>query len=316
MLEVAKLRLRRREELLADLDVRIHRSADVQKQKYVDPIATLRLQSQIEPAGVACRAADRPLEVELVGNTFARETAQPAQRNLDVARVELDIAIEVAKRSLVPHPHRAARAAICANANAFGIETVGAEPARATRTDPFTATLVPLALLGEASPETRAQRATPAQCFRRAPALIGQVRVELAARPLVGDLAANSEHRSGTFEIAAKGYVEAVEMLLVLDETSACEHVEIVERARHDACVERLEQRQEFARRYRQAKRLQMQEEANEHRSACLSAVGRIRLLALDDPPRQQGARDRDAAQKEPEEREAAAVGAARLVGD
>ena len=78
VLEVAELALRRREQLLADAHVRVHRAADVEEQQHLDPVAPLGQHVQVEPAGVARRALDRAVEVELLGHAFAREAAQLA----------------------------------------------------------------------------------------------------------------------------------------------------------------------------------------------------------------------------------------------
>ena len=111
VLEVAELGLGGREQLLADADVRVHRAADVEEQQHLHAVAPLGLQLDVEPAGVARGALDRPRQVEFLGHALAREAAQPTQRDLDVARVELDVAVEVAERALVPDLDRAARAA-------------------------------------------------------------------------------------------------------------------------------------------------------------------------------------------------------------
>ena len=57
----------------------------------------------IQPA-LTRGAVDGGVHVELVGGAFAREAAQAAQRDLDVARAELAVAVEVAKLDLLP-PH-------------------------------------------------------------------------------------------------------------------------------------------------------------------------------------------------------------------
>ena len=109
---MAKLRLRRREQLLADAHMRIHRPADIEEKQHLDPIAPLGLQLQIEPSRVAGRPLDGAVEVELLGHAFACEATQPAQRDLDVARVELDVAVEVAERALVPDFDGAPRSSV------------------------------------------------------------------------------------------------------------------------------------------------------------------------------------------------------------
>ncbi len=86
----------------------------------------------------------------VLGHALAREPAQPAQRDLDVARVELDVAVEVAKRALVPDLDRAARAAaVLPDPDALRVVAVCAEGTRAAGADPLRPALVPLALLGQ-----------------------------------------------------------------------------------------------------------------------------------------------------------------------
>src|SRR5215470_681315 len=97
VLEMLELRFRRGEELLADLHVRIHRPADVEKQDYLDPVAPLGLEPHVEPARVLRGAVDRAVEIELLGNALARKAPQAPKRYLEVASVEFDIAIEIAK---------------------------------------------------------------------------------------------------------------------------------------------------------------------------------------------------------------------------
>src|SRR5712692_8457004 len=101
---------------------------------------------QVEPAGVFRRALDGRVEIELLGDALAREAAQPAQRDLDVARIELDRVVEIAKRPLIPHLDRAAVApALLADADAFRVVTVRAEGAHPGRADPLRAALMPAA---------------------------------------------------------------------------------------------------------------------------------------------------------------------------
>jgi len=100
--------------------------------------------------GSSDSTGDNVLKVELLGHPFAREAAQPPQRNLDVARVELDRVVEIPKSPLVPDLDCAPVAAFfLSDANALGIVAVGAERARSRGADPFRAALVPAALLLE-----------------------------------------------------------------------------------------------------------------------------------------------------------------------
>ena len=101
--QVPELGARRREQLLADLHVRIHRAADVEQQQQLDGVAPLRLHAQVEDAAVARGGADGAVEIEFLGRTLARETAQPPQRHLDIARAELARRVEIAIFARLPH---------------------------------------------------------------------------------------------------------------------------------------------------------------------------------------------------------------------
>src|SRR3978361_1825089 len=66
-----------------------------------------------------------------------------AQRDLDVADAELDIAVEILEFAAVPHLHRAKVAVLLlADADAFGVVTMGAERRGTAGADPLVAALV------------------------------------------------------------------------------------------------------------------------------------------------------------------------------
>ena len=102
--EMLELAARGREQLLDQRDVIVHRAADVEEHQHLDRVVPLRPHLQVEPAGIARGAADRGVEVELVGGALAREAAQLAQSQLEVAGAELDIVVEVAELRAGPRP--------------------------------------------------------------------------------------------------------------------------------------------------------------------------------------------------------------------
>src|SRR5687768_16593505 len=119
--EILELARRRRKKLLAKLDVRVHRSADVEEEQQLHRIVAFRAHPDIEPA-LARGAVDRLVEIELLGRAFACETAKSAKRDLDVASPELDIIVEVPELPLVPDLDRASvAAALLADPDAFRI---------------------------------------------------------------------------------------------------------------------------------------------------------------------------------------------------
>src|SRR3546814_5636220 len=85
--QILELARRGAEQLLAQLDERVHRPADVEEQQQLDRVAPLRAHADVEPA-LPRGAVDRTGDVELVGRAFARDLAQTAQRDLDVAGAE------------------------------------------------------------------------------------------------------------------------------------------------------------------------------------------------------------------------------------
>src|SRR4029079_8069649 len=85
----------------------------------------------------------------------ARELAQAAQRDLDVAGAELDLVVEILEFPPVPDLDRAeVTVLVLADADAFRVVAVRPERRRAGGTDPFLAALVAALLL----PHALAQR--------------------------------------------------------------------------------------------------------------------------------------------------------------
>ena len=153
---VLEFALRRREQLLDLLDMRIHRAADVEEHQHLDRVAPLGAHVDVEIAVVG-GLPDRGVEIEFVGRAGAGEFAQAPQRDLDVADAELDIAVEILELALVPHLDGAVVAVlVLADPHAFGIVAVGAERRGAGGADPLVAALVAALLFlrgaGAASP--------------------------------------------------------------------------------------------------------------------------------------------------------------------
>src|SRR5262249_58788130 len=93
-------------------------------------------------------AVDGAAEVEPLRRAGAGELAQAAERDLDVARAELDLVVEVLELAPIPHLHGTEVAvAVLADAHAFGVVAVGAEGRGPGGADPFLAALVAPLLL-------------------------------------------------------------------------------------------------------------------------------------------------------------------------
>src|SRR3546814_10920893 len=108
------------EQLLAQLDERVHRPADVEEQQQLDRVAPLRAHADVEPA-LPRGAVDRTGGVELVGRAFARELAQTAQRDLDVAGAEFLGVVEILELALFPDFQRTLVLALAADPHAFRV---------------------------------------------------------------------------------------------------------------------------------------------------------------------------------------------------
>ena len=140
---------------------------------------------------------DGGVEIELVRRAGARELAQAAQRDLDVADAELDIAVEILELALVPDLHRAAVAVLLlADAHAFGIVAVGAERRGAGGADPLVAALVAALLLLEALAQ-RLHELVPAHGLDLLLLFLGEIFLGELLQPLLGDLGLAPWRRAG-----------------------------------------------------------------------------------------------------------------------
>ena len=245
--------------------MRIHRAADVEEQQHLDAVAALGPQLHIEPSGVARRALDRRVEIELVGHALPREAPQSPQRDLDVARVDLDGVVQVAERALVPDLDRAAAAtALLADAYPFGVVAVGAERARARGADPFRSTLVPSALLVKPPAECLHQLIPAAESGDQRLLLVGQIGFDHLAQPRFRNVGVNVEHALDALEICTEREIETVVERLVLDQAGARQKIEVIDAGRYDVMLQRVEQRQKLARADRQLRRFEMQEKVDQ----------------------------------------------------
>src|SRR5208337_3880902 len=94
---------------------------------------------------------DGAVEVKLLVGALARKAAESPERQLDVARSKLRIAVEILELAFVPDFDRAtAPALVLADAHALGMVAIGAERGRPAGSNPFRAALMAPRLLGEA----------------------------------------------------------------------------------------------------------------------------------------------------------------------
>ena len=158
------------EQLRAEAGVLVHGAADVEQQQDLHRVVPLRAQLQVEQAGVAGGPVDGAVQVQLAGRALPGEAAQAPQGDLEVARAELHVAVQVAELPGVPDLHgRPVPGLLLADADALGVEAVGAEGRLARRADPLVAALVAALLLLEALPEALHQLVPAARATRSAP---------------------------------------------------------------------------------------------------------------------------------------------------
>ena len=263
---VLEFGLRRREQLLDLLDMRIHRAADIEEHQHLDRIAPLGAHVHVEIAVVG-GLPDRGVEIEFVGRAGAGEFAQAAQRDLDVADAELDIAVEILELALVPHLHGAVVAVlVLADAHAFGIVAVGAERRGAGGADPLVAALMAALLFLQALAQ-RLHELVPAHRLDLLLLFLGEVFFGELLQPFGGDVGLfhGVQQALEPLEHGAEDAVELVEVALVLHQRGAREIIEILDRVVGEVGVERLHQREIFAQRHGDLRIAQRSEELQEH---------------------------------------------------
>src|SRR5690606_13222622 len=154
---------------------------------------------------------------ELLLEPLADEGLQLAERDLDLAHVEDEIAAIGAIAPRVGHAERAPAAA-SSDADPRRVRAAGAEGARAAAADPPVAALVPLSLLREALLE-EAPKLGRIEGLEHGALLFGEIgelrRIAEPALDLVGhDEARGLDPREG----GAEGLVEGVELRLRVHE--------------------------------------------------------------------------------------------------
>ena len=234
------------------------------------------------------RLANGAVEIEFVGRARARELAQAAQRDLDVARADLDVAVEILEGALVPHLHRAVVAVlVLPDAHARGVVPMGAEGRGARGADPLRAALMALLLLGEALPE-RFHELVPAHGLDLFFLVVGEVFLGEFFQPVGGNfrLLHRVEQGFKALERRAKHLIETVEIALVLHQQRARQKIEFVDRLVGEPLVERLHEVEIFARGDGHPRFLQGGEKGQEHgyRSGSGRIMPRVAFRASLDP--------------------------------
>ena len=224
----------------------------------------LRTHPQIQPAGIARGAGDGPFQVKFFGRALAGKVAQAAQRDLDVARAEFDVIVEVSELAFCPDLDRRTVLAPAAEAYAFWMRSTVAEGRRSTSSYPLVAPGVALGLLGQALLQGFHQF-VPAVFFQLGALGVGQVLFHRLAQPVFGNQHVHAGQCLDALEILAEGAVEFVEVRFVLDQRRSRQHVEVVQAVFDHMFLQGLEQHQKLLGRYRELAGLEVEEEVDQH---------------------------------------------------
>ena len=265
MFQVLELAPGRREQLLAQLDVVVHRAADVEEQQHLHLVVALRAHQQVEPAGVLGRGRDGAVKIQFLGRALAGEAAQAPQRHLDVARAQLHRVVEIAVLALLPDLDGGPVAGrLRPDADAFRVVAVRAEGAGAAGADPFRSAGVALLLLLQPLLELLHQL-VPAERLQLGLLLGREVLLRQEAQPFLGDFCFQAGDLLHPLEVLAEGAVELVVIRLVLHQAGARDVIEVVYAMPGDVLLQGLQQREELLGRDREFRGLQVEEEVNQH---------------------------------------------------
>ena len=266
MLETLELGSGRSEQGFAGVDMLVHGAADIEEQQHLDRIVPFRAQADIEHAAFARGGRDRAVEIEFLGRAFAGEAAQAAQRDLEIARTEFGVAVEVAVDALLPDLGGHAAAALRADPDAARVVPAGAERAGAAGADPAVAAAVAFLLLLEALAEFLHQFLEAAEGLDLRLFLIAEQALHAFAQPVLGDRRELlGQDRVDSVEVVAEGAIEAVEMAFVLDQDRAREAMQGFAIGKRKVGLQCCHEVEPFAQGHRHAGAAQGLEQADQH---------------------------------------------------
>src|SRR5262249_33548032 len=199
------------------LDMRIHRAADVEEHQNLHRVAPFGAHHHVEITVIG-GLPDRGVEIEFLGRASAGELAQPAQRDLDVADAEFDVAVEIPELAAVPDLDRTEiPVLLLADPHAFRIVAVRTERRGTGGADPLVAALVAALLFLEALAKGL-HELVPAHRLDLLLLFLGQVLFRELLQPFGGDLRLlhGIEQALQSLEHGAKHPIELVEVALVL----------------------------------------------------------------------------------------------------
>ena len=219
ILEVLKLRARRRKQLFTDLDVGIHGSTDIEEQQYFHRIVALGHHFDVQQSGVTRRGFNRVVEVELFGCPGAGKFAQTSHGDFDIPRAELDAIVQIFEIPTIPHLHCTLVFTLTADADPLRMEPIIAKGRRALGANPFVATGVPLFLLFKTFLELLNELLKPPQTLDFGLVLLGELLHEFRAQPVIGNHRLDHiVERLKILKMQAKSAIKAIVVLLVFDE--------------------------------------------------------------------------------------------------
>ena len=265
----------RAEQLLGQLDERVHRSAHVQKQQQLHRVALFRPHLDVEPALLG-RARNRCVDIQLVGGPFAREAAQTAQRHLDVAGAQFARVVQVLELALVPDLDRFLVLAFPADTHAFGVVAGIAIGGGAAGADPFIAALMALFLLGKALLHGLHQLVPVADLFDRGHLFLAEIFFGDRLQPVQRDiLLLGAIAGLQSLEDLGEDLIEPVQLALVLHQRGAGEKVELLRPPIDHIPVQRLQQHEMLLQRYPDPGAAQFVHERIEHRLLSVCVIAR-----------------------------------------
>ena len=206
----------------------IHGAADIHQQQHFHIVVALGHHFDVQVTRIGCGGSDGVVQVQLFFVAFPGKLSQPAQRHFDVASAQFLGVVVVLVGALVPDFDRALVAAlVLTNPDALRVLPKGAKGAGATGADPLAAALVPFLLLFKTLFEGF-HEFVPAHLFNFGALLGAQVEFEVFAQPFERNVPGEVGDGLHALEVAAKGTVKLVVILLVLHQCGAAEVVKIV----------------------------------------------------------------------------------------
>src|SRR5438445_735263 len=222
----------------------------------------------LQLAAVSRGLVDGGLDIELVQRALAHERAQAAQDDLDLPRIQRHVGTEIPEAPFRSHLQGAPPARRLPDLDPGRVDPSTAVRRRTGRPHPAVASVVPLALLGEASaqPLARFDEIDPLE----------QLALQLRELPLRGGLLQPLQQLVGererivgyAAEVMRERAIEGVQVLLAVHTKRTRDLVEAVQRSPVQPQAQSLRQRERFLRPDLHAALAQLVEEGHEHTQA------------------------------------------------